>query len=354
MKILHISCINNIKSNGVAVAISSYLKYESKYSNIAIYNIKTDIEEDNIKCFNYKNYNNISSLPDGFNKPDLVIFNEVYKKEYIKLYKECLKNNIPYIVIPHGSLVLTAQKKKHFKKIIGNILLFNKFLRKAKAIQYLSLKEKENSVLKNKNYIISGNGVDKPKFINNYTNNDLVYIGRYDINTKGLDILVDVIKNNADWFRNNNIKLKLYGRTTSNDLEILKNMILNNKIDDVIIINDAVYNEEKNSILKNAYAFIQTSRHEGQPMGIMEALSVGLPCIVTYQTNFGEFINKYNCGIGVNIDLNEIFLAIKKIYEDNNLRNTYSNNAYKYTNEIYNFDNISKECIEEYKKIIER
>ena len=88
-------------------------------------------------------------------------------------------------------------------------------------------------------------------------------------------------------------------------------------------------------------------------MGIIEALSVGLPCIVTYQTNFGEFVNKYNCGIGVNIDLDEIFEAIKMMY-NKDIRNICSNNALKYTNEIYDFDNVSKDCIEKYKKIIGR
>ena len=352
MRILHVSSICNIKSNGVAVAISSYLKYESKYVDVAIYNLKTDIEVEGIDCFNFKNYNKISLLPNGYNKPDLVVFNEIYKKGYINLYKECLKNNIPYIVIPHGCLVKKAQKKKHLKKIIGNLLLFNKFIKKANCLQFLTEQELKESVLKNKNYIISGNGVSKPNYVNKYTNNDLVYIGRYDINTKGLDLLVNVCKNNKDWFINNNVKIMLYGRNTDNNKEKL-NELISEDIKDIIILNDEIYNKEKEEVLKNAYAFIQTSRHEGQPMGIIEALSVGLPCIVTYQTNFGEFVNKYNCGIGVNIDLDEIFEAIKMMY-NKDIRNICSNNALKYTNEIYDFDNVSKDCIEKYKKIIGR
>ena len=353
MKILHVSSIYNVKSNGVAVAISSYLKYEKKYCDVAIYNLKTDIEVENVECFNYKNYNKISLLPNGYNKPDLVVFNEVYKKGYIKLYKECLKNKIPYIVIPHGCLVKTAQKKKHLKKILGNLLLFNRFIKKANCLQFLTNQELDNSILKNKNYIISGNGVSLPNYVNKCTNNNLVYIGRYDVNTKGLDLLVNVCKNNKDWFKNNNVKIMLYGRNSDSNKEKLEEMI-DKDTENIIVLNDEIYNKEKEDVLINAYGFIQTSRHEGQPMGIIEALSIGLPCIVTYQTNFGEFVNKYNCGIGINIDLNEIFEAIKKLYEDKELRNTYSNNAYKYTNEIYNFDNVSKDCIEKYKKIIGR
>ena len=336
MKILQISCIDNLKSNGVVTALTSYLKYENKYAEVAIYNLRSEIIVDGIPNFSYRDYKTISGLPNGFNNPDIVVFNEVYKKEYIKLYKECLKNNIPYVIIPHGCLVKLAQKKKYLKKKIGNLVLFNKFIKKSNAVQYLNNEEYINSVFKVK-HIISGNGVDTPTYKNNCTNKDLVYIGRYAIYHKGLDILVNVCKEYKDYFIKNNIKVKLYGRTRSNDIDVLNNMITKYELNDVITINKEVYGSEKEEILKNAYAFIQLSRHEGQPMGIMEALSVSLPAIVTYNTTFGDFVNKYNAGIGVNIDNKEIFTAIKKIYEDRNLRDTYSKNAGIYMNEISNF-----------------
>lgn len=350
MKILHISCVGNPSGSGVAVAIKSYLKNEKKFSDVALFNLKTDYDVD-VDSYNIKNYKTISSLPNGYNKPDIVVFNEVYKKEYIKLYKECLKNKIPYVIIPHGSLVKVAQRKKFLKKKIGNIFLFNRFIKKSKAIQYLSEDEKNTSIF-DKNYIISGNGVDKPNYINKTNNLDLIYIGRYAIYNKGLDLIVNICKKNHTWFLDNNVKVNLYGRTSGNDLEILKNMVLKEKLNDILVVNDAVYDKDKDNVLKNAYAFIQLSRHEGQPMGIIEALSVGLPCIVSYQTNFGEFVNKYESGIGVSLNEEEIFDSIKKIYENKELRDKYSKNAYKYTNDLYNFENISKKCIDEYKKIL--
>ncbi len=351
MKVLHISCINNVNGNGVAVAIKSYLKNEKKLCDVAIYNLRSDIKVDDVLDYSNKEYKTISSLPNGYNKPDIVVFNEVYKKEYIKLYKECLKNKIPYVIIPHGCLVKVAQARKHLKKKIGNIFLFNRFVKKSKSIQYLNEDEQINSIY-NVNYIISGNGVEKPNYINDCTNLDLIYIGRYAIYHKGLDILVNTVNDNKDWFIKNNVKVKLYGRSTENDLELLKNMVSKYNISDIVIINDAVYDKEKDNVLKNSYAFIQTSRHEGQPMGIIEALSIGLPCIVTFGTTFGEFVNKYKTGIGVNIDEKSIFEAIKKLYNDKELRNQYSKNAYKYTNELYGFENVSKDCIEKYSKLI--
>ena len=62
--------------------------------------------------YNGTDYATISELPEPFNNPDLVVFEEVYKLEYIKLYNECLRKKIPYVVIPHGCLVEIEQRNK--------------------------------------------------------------------------------------------------------------------------------------------------------------------------------------------------------------------------------------------------
>ena len=112
-----------------------------------------------------------------------------------------------------------------------------------------------------------------------------------------------------------------------------------------------IYDEEKERVLLRAYAFIQVSRHEGQPMGIMEALSYGLPCIVTYGTSFGEYINKNNCGIGINFDENELFGAIKKMIEDRDFRDTCAKNA-KMIEREYDWEKVIGLCLNKYKELI--
>ena len=83
MKVLHITSITHPQGNGVAVAVSNFIKYQSELTEVAIYNIESDIDEKNVISFNYNKYKSISSLPSGFSNPDLVVFNEVYKKVYI-------------------------------------------------------------------------------------------------------------------------------------------------------------------------------------------------------------------------------------------------------------------------------
>ena len=151
VKVLHITSITNPNGNGVAVAVSNYFKYENNYIDVAIYNTENNIIS-NDYSYNILEYKNISSLPNGFNSPDLVVFNEVYKATYLNLYKECIDKKIPYIIIPHGCLTQKSQNKKKIKKVLANLLFFNKFINSSVAIQYLNEEEKNSSIIKKHQY----------------------------------------------------------------------------------------------------------------------------------------------------------------------------------------------------------
>lgn len=354
MRILHITSIAHPDGNGVAVAVKKYVGYENKEVDVALYNVEGDLVETSCINYNYKDYKSICDLPTPFCNPDIVVFNEVYKPKYIKLYKECLKNNIKYVIIPHGCLVQASQNKRKLKKLLGNVLLFNKFIRNASAIQFLNNTEKENTKLKYKKAIIAGNGVNEPSYKNNSdgNNKDLVFIGRYEINHKGLDLLVDICNKYRNWFKEKNIRIQLYGRDSGNNLTALKELIAKNNVSGILKINGPVYNDDKKKVLGNAYAFIQTSRFEGQPMGIIEALSIGLPCVVTYGTYIGDFIEENNCGIASDFDVDLVFNSIKKICEDEELRNSMADNAYKKTIKEFNWKTVINKTIKEYKEIL--
>ena len=353
LTILHIIDVMDTQSNGVAIAVKNYVEYESRFENVAMFCLNSKPKTSS-KLYSYKDYKTIEELPEPFNKPDLVVFNEVYKPKYIRLYKECLKRNIKYIIIPHGCLVKGAQKKHRFKKIAGNILLFNRFIRNANGVQFLNESEKKNTHFHIKKDIIAGNGITPSAYRNNNDgdNKDLVYIGRYEVKHKGLDLLVKVCAENKKWFQTNDIKIQLYGRDNKEEIIRLNELVACHNVKDIIIINKPVYGIEKEQILKKAYAFIQCSRYEGQPMGIIEALSAGVPCVVTYGTYMGEYIRDNKCGIACHFDAKEVFEAIFKMTDDNQTRNLFAKNSYVKSNKDFEWNDVVLKTIEKYKKII--
>lgn len=361
LKILHVSEIDNNFSKGTSVIIPQYVLYQKEIGHkVGLLNCNST------KLLKFDNIDNIFSKEDNKDfmvfekfKPDIVIFHEVYKPSYIKIYKYCLKNNIPYVVIPHGCLTKKAQSNKKIKKVIGNFMLFNSFLKNAKFIQYLSENEYNMSILKKYKYFVMGNGVEDIPNINMYLKNNrndnefnIIYVGRYDYLIKGLDQLIFGCSLIKEEMIKNKIKINLYGiGSKDSENKILKD-IIDNGLRDLIIFNGPVYGVEKRDLIIKNDAFIQVSRTEGQPLGVMEAMSLGMPLLISNGTGFGYIVKNNNCGIVTKCNAKNIGESILELYNLRNSLNKFSKNSYTYAIKNFSWKQISNLCIEKYYLII--
>lgn len=357
MTILFIAKPLSRKGNGVVSALKNELLFLQKKADVALYNIGVELDSDIAETmFTAQDFKTISSLPAPYNKPDLIVFEEVYKLDYFKLYNECLKLKIPYVIIPHGCLVTVEQNRKKLKHMAANFLIFNRFIKKAVAVQYLNEQEKSVSKFKCAKTVIIPNSivVEDRKYQIDSSKFKFIYVGRYDVNVKGLDLLIDTFIEIKAWCQENNVCLELYGPIEDGNLglEELKSKIKAADCLDIIKINGPVYNEEKKQRLEQAEVFIQTSRNEGQPMGIMEALSLGLPCVVTYATNFGEYCNNNKCGIGVKFEKAELIKAIKEIYNNKEYRELCRKNAAENAKRDFEIEAVADYTLDVYKSLV--
>ena len=261
------------------------------------------------------------------------------------------------IIVPHGSLTKEAQKQKWLKKIPANILIFNKFIDNATAIQYLIEGEQEKS-RKCKKYIIAGNGIElsdnKKTYISDSNNEtfQIIYIGRYDTYTKGLDLLIKTAIAIKDFCRENNIKFMLYGTDYRGRQKKIEKMISKNNIEDIVVMNGPIWGIEKNDKMCKADLFIQLSRTEGQPIGLMEAIDVGLPCVVTKATNYGTIIEENNMGWVVNTEVKDICEKIIEAYNERKKLYKKSENEKQYAKKNFAWNEIAEKTVEKYKEII--
>lgn len=351
MNILYISKLDGYKWQGPNQSVPSQISAQSKYDNVFWYNIN-DVKKDEwlkkIECYNIKDYKDltIKSLPKPFNKPDLVIFQGVYKYPFCKLIYEIWEMNIPYLVIPRCSLTVKAQHKKKLKKIIGNLVFFRKFLRKAAAIQYLTEKEYKDSGDKwNRNILVIPNGIDdkhKTKIFNNNKKQITgVYIGRIDIYHKGLDLLIDACTKIKDELIYNNCVIKLYGPDRYNSRSKLEKKINKQGVQKIISLHDGVFDDEKEDILLNSDFFIMTSRFEGHPMGLIEALSYGLPCLATEGTNMTNEISTADAGWTCETNEESIANALRTLIRQRELLHIKGKNAHVLSKK-YTWDKIAE------------
>ena len=299
----------------------------------------------------------IKELPKPFDKPDLVIFESYYYLDDLKIASECIKAKIPYVIVPRSAFTVNAQKKGQMKKIIANILGFKKMAKFATAIQYLTEKEKvESGKHWNQNSFVIPNGIietewKKIEFSHNAIN--AIYIGRFDPFQKGQDLLIDACWQMKSELSANNFTISLYGPEGERHQyrKQLMETIAKKGLEDIILIKDGVFGKEKVNVLQVADLFLMTSRFEGMPMSLIEAMSYGLPCAITEGTNMAEEVKAIDAGWTCDTSVEGIIAMLKQIIHDSQSLLEKSKNAKKLSRK-YNWDSIAKDTHELYRQLI--
>lgn len=355
MVILHVAAIPKTLFTGVAVAVPQHVRAQQGIGEtVALVNL-FNVEIEGIQNqFPYGKDFALSRLPAPFNAPDLIVFHEVYRPAFLKLYRQAKMMGIPYVIIPHGCMTRVAQKKKWWKKIPANFFLFNAFINGAAAIQYLSAQERMNSC-RNCGGFVGSNGVFMPakkKSIFHPEALKIVYIGRMEVQIKGLDLMLQAVKLIDKELQARMVRICLYGPECENSYVELSQAIRQYLIEELVELHDVIGGKEKENELLTAALFMQTSRSEGMSMGILEALSYGLPCLVTRGTNLGEIIEEYDAGWVAETDARSVADTLLKALDERDRWAEKSNNAVKLIEENYQWSKVAEATLEEYKKLL--
>lgn len=357
MNILYFSHLNNLISEGPNYSVPAQISAQSKYDNVFWLNLTDACQKSWVETglfHSIKEYPNkdISLLPEPFNKPDLVVFESFYYLDDVLLSIQCQRMSIPYIIVPRSAFTWQGQAKKKLKKKIANFLFFSRMAKNALAIQYLTKDELiDSGNLWNKNSFVIPNGI----LINEFKTRKKdrlngVYIGRFDIYQKGLDLLFKACKASKRYLEDNNMTITLYGPERLGLKQKYADDIIKNGLEKVLKVGDGVFGEEKERVLKDASFFIMTSRFEGMPMSLIEALSYGLPCVASKGTNMSDVVKEHNAGWVCDNSVTSIQIVFKEIMECDDFESK-SENAYNLSRK-YDWDSISMRTHEIYSKLL--
>ena len=370
MKVLHIANIDlSVDGGGMNLVIPELarLQYEAKDDSdsinlLVLNNNKAPAGKYN---FNIFYWDKIKSL--SFSKFDVIVFHSVYSMKFLKLYKICLKYDIPYIIVSHGGLAKTTMNKNVSKKKLYKICFLNSFVNKAASLCFTSNKEHEHSLFPNKKSIYVPNPIQshtEQPLIEKQIDKEIqiIYLSKIDFYYKGLDLLMRVLYNNE--LADLNLNITIYGYGESKDIDLnsipkgekdvlkLKSLIDNNH-HIKISYKGPIFGKRKLNAIRNSDIYILTSRSEAMPLSITEALSLGVPCLITEGTNMGDFVNKFNAGWVSKFNETDLLQTIRRaISEYRKSPEYYRNNAYKCYKWLSS-KQIGKDSLKDYKRVID-
>lgn len=362
MNILYITALPGLVSAGPSWSVPASIKAQNEIDNCLWVNLTDKCLEHwkNVECYHnihdFAEKFELSAMPVPFNHPDLVVFEDFYEIQPPIIARKLRHANIPYIIVPRGALTKKAQNNESkWKKVLANAFIFKRYAKKALAIQFLTKNEAQNTGKEwyNQSFILP-NGFSTPKSIKKSFSADKInatFIGRLDIFHKGIDILIHACSEMSDDLRSSNFKLRIYG-PKNKDYEIIQLMINEKGLNDIISLKGETSGEAKEEALLKTDLFVLTSRFEGHPMGLIEALAYGVPALVTPGTNMGEEIANADAGWVCNEASKEaIKLQLQNILKEKTLFVKKGMNAIKLAKN-YDWEVLAKKFHNEVEQIL--
>jgi glycosyltransferase involved in cell wall biosynthesis len=245
----------------------------------------------------------------AFGRPDLVNFHGVYNPFHTALARQLARKGWKYVVSTHGGMQEQAQRRKRLKKSVGNRLFFNSFLRGASAIHASNLGEKE--------FIVRRFPAAKVFFLDNAVQADVIaelgsvreverrggaeltigFLGRIDAHAKGIDLLLRAVALLEARYPALAVRFQFIGpfHTRRDEREVM-NMLAQLRRPERIVFLGPLFGKKKWAALSRFDVFIHTSRAEGRPAAILEAMAFKKPCILTPGTNLQDVVEECSGG----------------------------------------------------------
>lgn len=246
---------------------------------------------------------------NNLRKFDIVHCNDAYTWMNIVVARKCHKQNIPYVIQPHGAL--NSERVRFHLYFVKRIFLyvFRRMFLGASSLVVSTTREKEEEVralfptLLPKTVVIP-NGISEMQLSNPVIDQEFrqqfgvgegmklfLYFGRIHP-VKGIDITLQALAK----VRGVRYKFLIVGRDENGELQRLKVFASQLGIAQNFLFRKPTFGTEMQRILHSADVFLFNSRSEGLPMAVLDACAAGLPSILSPYCNVPE-VSIYKAGI---------------------------------------------------------
>ena len=258
-------------------------------------------------AYGYLSKRNVHQLRNLIRNADLVICHLLFRHHNQIILEECVANDIPYIIVPHGGLDPYVFTYRSARKRAWFVLIGNRLFRNASAVIYATDKEMAKAIhrVSSARGQVIGWPVREPQNIDRNTCRELVW-SRYGlIRDKQLYLMLGRLhsmKRIFDAIRGfkaaelSNALLLIVGPEDEYTVKQLSSYAKN--IGGVnVFISGSVYGTEKEELLAASDFSLNTSHRENYGHSIVEGMSYGAPAVLTPGNDLASTLEQEGCAI---------------------------------------------------------
>ena len=176
------------------------------------------------------------------------------------------------------------------------------------------------------NIKIIPNGIDIPQYISKKRRTHILFLGRIEINQKGLDLLLKAYKKVDS---KKLVKMVIAGGGTESEVESLKSLIIKFGLKNNVEYVGKVIGRKKNNLFNKALFMVIPSRYETFSIVSLEAAAWGLP-IICFDIEGLRWLPK-NCALKIKPFSVDLFSKeMERLESDSRLRESLGNSARVY------------------------
>jgi glycosyltransferase involved in cell wall biosynthesis len=334
LKIIHLILgkANPERMNGVNRVVSELADAQHKAGQqVAIWGFTRDLRhnypERSVATHLFKQKRNLFLLDPSFaralenldSKEVVFHLHGGYIPSWYTVSRVLHERDFRFVFTPHGSYNVLARKRSQFWKWLYFQFFEKHLLQRAGYIHCLgssevsgleSLYPTQKCRLIPYGFEPSNSVIETPPPAEDFV---IGYCGRMDVFTKGLDLALEGF---SQFLKKHPGAARFWLIGDGQERNQLERKAQKLGIRGQVHFLGRVFGKDKERLLRQMHVFLHPSRNEGLPSAVLEACSLGLPCIVSKETNLASYINQHKAGIGLEHNTAQAIVeALQKTYD---------------------------------------
>jgi len=220
---------------------------------------------------------------------------------------------MPYVVTPHGAYDPNVLRRRAIAKRLWWIALEGPLLLRSAALHLFF--EGEQAAIRRLGYrgafVTAPNGIEVPPTPtwDGGTGGYLLWLGRYDVQHKGLDIMLEAV---AALPRDQRPLVHMHGPDHRGGRREVERLVASLGLSEVVEVGGPVYGAAKEEAFARAAAFTYPSRWDAHSVAVLEALARRVPVIVTDRMHIAPLLKASGAGFVAKLDPSDLARAIER------------------------------------------